>query len=356
MKFTHLDMLEFVVIMINNTPQEIYDYLKTVRNPVQFIDSRVDADALCSAFSLYHILKKHFGIELTICYEKNISKRYYEQLENFIEIPKIIENTNPNSYDFSKHDCLICTDSGSIYHLSSTSDFEKPQNIKVINIDHHEGNKGYGDYNYVKELGSACSVVYELLKKWEIKPNVQVANALLIGITLDTGFYNYNSTTALDFYYSGELIDLGAKHYDITWQLTFNENEADQKVRKIVFSNLVIDKKNKIAYTTITLDELRRNDLNLADSFLSPSDLIKKIQGIEFAFSVKEMENEINLFNISLRSHTEKYNSLELARKLDPNSGGHIMAAGAIIKADNIDSAVRLVIDTATNTKYQENS
>jgi nanoRNase/pAp phosphatase (c-di-AMP/oligoRNAs hydrolase) len=177
-------MLEFVVSMINNTPQEIYDFLRTIKNPVQFIDSRVDADALCSAFALYHVLKKHFDIELTLCYEKTISDRYTQQFEGFLEVPPFQENIDPKTYDFSKHDCLICTDSGSIHHLSNMSDFEKPQGIKILNIDHHEGNQGYGDLNYVKILGAACSVVYELLKKWDIKPEVQVANALLIGITL----------------------------------------------------------------------------------------------------------------------------------------------------------------------------
>lgn len=95
MKFNQVYMLEFGVTMINNTPQEIYNFITTLKNPVQFIDSRLDADALCSAIVLYHVFKSHFGVDLTLCYEKTISKRYIDQLEGFIEIPPILENIDP---------------------------------------------------------------------------------------------------------------------------------------------------------------------------------------------------------------------------------------------------------------------
>jgi phosphoesterase RecJ-like protein len=226
----------------------------------------------------------------------------------------------------------------------------------VLNIDHHSGNPGFGDYNYVKILGAACSVFYELLKKWQIQPEKQVANALLIGIILDTGFYSYNSTTSLDFLHSSELINFGAEHYKITWKLTFNETEADSKLRKLVFDNLVTDHQKRVAYTTITLDDLRDLDLNIDDSYLSPSDLIKTIQGIDFAFAVKELNRDTKEFSISIRGHTEDFNCITLAKMLNPKSGGHTMAAGANIKAESIEDAVQIVIDTADKFRSQENS
>jgi nanoRNase/pAp phosphatase (c-di-AMP/oligoRNAs hydrolase) len=97
-------------------------------------------------------------------------------------------------------------------------------------------------------------------------------------------------------------------------------------------------------------------DLNLDDSFLSPSDLIKKLQGIDFAFTVKEIADESNMFNISIRSHNEEFSSLGLAKMLNPNSGGHIMAAGANVKANSTQDAIRIVIDTATKIRSQDNS
>ncbi len=342
--------------MANSSADEIYLGLKRIKNPVQFIDSRIDVDAFCSALAMYHILKEHFGITLTLCYEKSIPQRYYELVKDLIEVPQIKQNCIPKFYDFSKHDSMICTDTGNLAHVSGISEFVRPENILIFDIDHHAANKGYGDFNYVKELGSACTVIYELLKKWRVQPDKQIATSLLAGIITDTGFYKYNSTTEQDFEYSSELIEYGASHFKISWNLNFNQTIDDINLKKLIFNNLTIDLKNKIAYTTITLKELEDNHIDMDNSAIAPSDEIKSIKGIDYAFTVKEIISDEYSHNISVRSRIEDFNCIALVKLLNPISGGHKMAAGANIKAKSIDDAISLVIDTAKKVKSQENS
>jgi len=112
-------------------------------------------------------------------------------LKGLVTIPTINENVDPSTYDFSKHDVLIFLDTGNLNHISPIGDFVKPSGITLVDIDHHAGNTGYGDFNCVKAYGSACTVLFELIKAWQFTIDIETLNAILIGIMLDTGFYQY---------------------------------------------------------------------------------------------------------------------------------------------------------------------
>ncbi|OGC76750.1 hypothetical protein A2619_02420 [candidate division WWE3 bacterium RIFOXYD1_FULL_39_9] len=333
--------------MHNNSPKEIYEILKNSKRPICCMDSRFDFDALCSPLALREALKKEFDTDLTITNIDSLSRRTREVTQGIFDISPVHENTPPETIDFSEHDLLIVIDSGQLSHISTDDNFQLKSDIKILNIDHHESNPYYGHYNYVKIYGAACTVLYELLKEMGIKVDFEMAKYLLLGIITDNGFFQYNSTGAIDLRTSAELMDMGVNMYDYVWRLTFNEDFEDMKLMGLVYSNLKIDHKNRTAYSTLLLKDINDRGIKLKETVYATADLIKKLKDVNYVFTVEEVSEGEDLFNISLRSHYKQIDVSKIAVAL--GGGGHKMASGVNIPAKTAEEAIAKIIETAEN-------
>lgn len=141
---------------------------------------------------------------------------------------------------------------------------------------------------------------------------------------------------------ASDLIKLGAKSYELTWKLTFNEKLQDMKLKGLVYSNLVVDTAAKVGYSTLSLAELDARGIKLEQTTYGPSDMLKRLEGVDFIFVIRESETEQENFNVSFRSHTANYDVLSIAKHF--GGGGHVMAAGAAIKAKSVKEAVDIVL------------
>jgi bifunctional oligoribonuclease and PAP phosphatase NrnA len=335
-------------------PKDILHALLTSKNPVCFIDSRIDFDAICSALALRYVLKNNYNKNLLLNFEGHINEDWTDKCSEFFTIEGINEGLDINKYDFSQHDLLICLDTGNLEHIALSYEFTPPLWIDIVNIDHHEQNPVYGTYNYVKKYGSACTVLTELFDKWNIKIDKTLANILTLGIITDTGFLQYNGTTYHDLHFIAELVKAGANYYPLIHTLTFNDNEKDMLLRKIAYDNMHISKKHRAIYTIITNADLEKNGITMDDSYVSPADLLKQLKGVDFSFAVHELP-EPNVYKVSIRAHDESFDALKLA-KTAGQGGGHHMAAGVHVKAENIEEAISKILTTSEQIRYQENS
>ena len=70
----------------------------------------------------------------------------------------------------------------------------------VINIDHHQGNTGYGTVNWFDPSAAACAeMVYDLIVALGVPLTPTIATHLYVGILTDTGSFHYSGITSRTF-------------------------------------------------------------------------------------------------------------------------------------------------------------
>ena len=80
----------------------------------------------------------------------------------------------------------------------------------VINIDHHQGNTGYGTVNWFDPSAAACAeMVYDLIVALGVPLTPAIATHLYVGILTDTGSFHYSGITARTFDICRVLVDAG---------------------------------------------------------------------------------------------------------------------------------------------------
>jgi phosphoesterase RecJ-like protein len=80
----------------------------------------------------------------------------------------------------------------------------------VINIDHHQGNTGYGTINWFNPSAAACAeMVYDLIVALGVPLTPTIATHLYVGILTDTGSFHYSGITSRTFDICRTLVDAG---------------------------------------------------------------------------------------------------------------------------------------------------
>jgi len=81
----------------------------------------------------------------------------------------------------------------------------------VINIDHHLGNKLYGEVNFLDlDAPSVGEMVLRMSKHLGVEIDADIATAMYVSLATDTGFFRYSNTTMRAFDGAREMIVAGA--------------------------------------------------------------------------------------------------------------------------------------------------
>ena len=117
--------------------------------------------------------------------------------------------------------------------------------------------------------------------------------------------------------------------------------------KAVIYSNLKLNKENKIAWSSISLKEMNEKGITSLEGLYPACDLIKQLEGIDFAFVIKESETNPGTYKASLRSHEPYYDVSKIAVAL--GGGGHKTASStAVLKdAKTIQEAASIVFETA---------
>lgn len=323
----------------NSSATEIKQAITNAKNILINMDTRFDFDAVCSVLLFQYVLKNNFNKDSTIIFSSKLKPDAYKLLD----VSKIIENTDISQLNVVEYDLIIALDSGDGNHISVKEDYKTPEGIEVINIDHHKGNDYFGDKNYVSYLASNTSNLYKLFTEMGIEIDKHMGRLIALGLLTDSAFFMLDTVTSFDFRVAADLKDLGVDFDELIFQLTSNEPLDNLLLKELVISNLKVSAIKKYAYSTVTLDELSERGINEGNTFATPSDILKRLDSVDFVFVV--VEKEIGKYKLTFRSHLPTYDVSKLANAFE--GGGHKGAAGAILRGKyaDIESAVAKVLD-----------
>lgn len=194
-------------------------------------------------------------------------------------------------------------------------------------IDHHATNPEYGRYNLVNRKECACCVVaYEVICAMGIGMTADIGTCLFMGMSTDTGHFQYPYTTAAAFAAAAHLREIGVDVSYITRKLYRTQPVARVNLTRIAYQKLRFELDGQVGVIELTREDYASTGCTTAQG----DGLVNKaleVEGVRMAVLASERENGIKM---SLRAvEPDTVNDIAVLF----GGGGHAQAAGCTIEA-----------------------
>ncbi len=240
---------------------------------------------------------------------------------------------------FDDCDLVIIIDTNSYVQLPQFDEWIRKTHKKVLVIDHHVTADNLGDVELIDTTAAAAGeIVFDLFKYagWPITG--EVAEALFVALSTDSGWFKFSNADSRIFRNAAELIDAGAQPAVIYQKLyqNFSPHRMNLLVRMLQTIDLHFD--NRLAMQHIMRSDFDdtgatgRDTENLIDE-------CQRIGSVEVAALFVELSD--GGFRCSLRSKGGM-DVQQIARKF--GGGGHKKASGVNLPGP-LDRAKKLIID-----------
>lgn len=319
------------------------ELLSIPQNVVITTHFKPDADALGSSLALAGFLKK-LGHKISVITPSdypdflswmpgNDEVIVYEKGKTDYNVKNLIKDA----------DIIFCLDFSA---LSRINDLEKPvefSKAKKVMIDHHTNPENFSDFEFHNTKAAATTeLIYNLIEDLGKKCllDTDIGECIYAGLMTDTGSFRHPSTTSRVHQIAGELIELGVNTNKVH-RLIFDSNTED----RLKFLGFMLSEKlkvlpeYKVAYFTVTNDELRRFNSQTGDT----EGIVNyglTLKGISMAAIIVERPEAIKMSFRSIESVA--VNDIAATHF---NGGGHRNASGG--KTEGIGLA-------ATEAKFLE--
>ncbi|MGN7760347.1 DHH family phosphoesterase [Paenibacillus sp. 22594] len=289
-----------------------------------------DGDAVSSTLAVGWLLSC-LGKKYTMLNEGPIPQRM-EYLWHAGEIVNLADGGLPRQYQN-----VICVDCADFQRVGLTQRHFATDAL-IVNIDHHPTNNGYGYVTLIKpDAAATAEILFDLLKTFEVKWDIDIATALYTGLLTDTGGFRYSNTSPKVMAAVSELLELGVNGPMLAETLLEEMTLAQVKVLNRALSTLQLSPEGEIAWVSVTPQDML--DCEAANEDLEGIvNYPRNIRGVEVGILFKVIHERA--VKVSLRS-AGKVDVAALAQSF--GGGGHTRAAGARIDA-TLEDAIPMVL------------
>jgi bifunctional oligoribonuclease and PAP phosphatase NrnA len=193
----------------------------------------------------------------------------------------------------------------------------------VINIDHHQGNTGYGAINWFEPTAAACGeMVFDLVNALGVPLTPEIATHIYLAILTDTGSFHYSSISPRTFDICRQTLEAGVDPVAVARSVYDSNNMGRLKLFGAVLSAMQIDPSGRIAIVYLDHEMARAAGGTYEDTegLINLPLTVKEIQSVVFF-----KQDEGDRFRVSMRSKGD-IDIAAVAREFD--GGGHRNAAG----------------------------
>ncbi len=288
-----------------------------------------DADALGSLLGLADILE-HMGKKVVRYLEEPVAP-HYRFFAGCGKVETDIDKVRDFVSNAADDIMAIALDCGDKERLGKSG----PGLMKIrpfMVIDHHRGNKGFGDISWVEaHCSSTGEMIYSLARALGANISFKAAECLYAAISSDTGSFKYESTGSSTFSVAKELVQLGVRPEVISSNLYDNYTLGRLRLMQEVLASLEIHGKDKVAVIRVSQGMLERTYTTMLDTehFINLPRSIRSIDVVVFLKQVTE-----DSVSVSLRAKGNCDVSLVAAKF---GGGGHRNAAGFRMHGKSMD-------------------
>lgn len=304
---------------------------------------RPDGDALGSTFGLAHLLMM-MGKEV-LCYLEQPVTGVYSFLTSNIPIETDFDRVLAfANFANQPGDDLVAValDCGDLGRLGDNGpELSKIQPFVVI--DHHQGNKGFGDLHWVEPYRSSTGeMIYDLAEELGLADELsqEAAQCLYTAIVTDTGSFRYDSTTSRTFAIAGRLIDQGVTPATVCQRLFDNATFGSLHLTQAVLASLQTYLDNQVAVIRVTRQMLKETGTSYEDAE-GLVDFPRSVKEVRVAVFLKEGEPNTDQISISMRAKGD-CDVAEVAAQF--SGGGHRNAAGCRVLGKTMDEVCAMLI------------
>lgn len=283
---------------------------------------RPDGDTIGSAAALCRALRA-LGKSAFILENEQFTPRFAPFLEGLV-CKNLPENAFAVAVDIASESLL-------------SFDAARLDLLPLLAIDHHGGNS-LACPKLVEADKAACGeIVFALIRELDVCLDRQMAEALYVALSTDTGCFRYANVTANTLRTAAELVEAGADIAPIN-RLFFDT----RSLSRLKLEARLTESTQFYADGLVGLCVLPKSWLDelgvCEDDIDSISGFARSIEGVEIGIMIREVENGIG--KLSVRTGL-RYNAAEFCARL--GGGGHAGAAGASVPG-GIECAKREIL------------
>ena len=286
----------------NNTLAEIADFLKTLDRVAVTTHVGADGDAIGASAALVRLMHK-LGAEAVFCHAEEV-QGYLAWLlpeEALTELP-------------AGHDLLVADTS-----RADRTGVAVPEAGARLNVDHHEDNPLYAEYNLVNPRAAATAeIVADLYAELGVPIDRPTAEALYVGIKTDTGGFNFRNISPRAHELVADLLRAGVVPAEVNERINRRGNIEQLRIVGVSLANAV--QYGKALISTVEDADYERTGATEVESKES-IDQLRTVEGVDVVAHLREVPQGTKG---SLRSETVDVG--EVARHF--GGGGHRLAAG----------------------------
>jgi phosphoesterase RecJ-like protein len=210
---------------------------------------------------------------------------------------------------------------------------------QILNIDHHVDGGNYGTVNLVvPDAAASAQIIASIYERMGVDFDLPSAEALYVGLVVDTGRFRYSNTTPEVFLLAAKLISAGVKP-DIISDKLFYQTSLENKIGLAkVLESIELHFNGRVASANLDygfLSSPTAKDLDTEGFVNQPLSL----KGVDAAFLIRESEK--GKTRVSLRSRSDDMDVNKIAQTF--GGGGHVRASGCRIEGTIPDVKSKLL-------------
>ena len=208
---------------------------------------------------------------------------------------------------------------------------------RLVNIDHHQRDRGIGDLVYVEPTEAAtCMIIFRLLKELDIALDQKIATAIYGGILGDTGGFRHANTDSEVLFVASELLKFGLNPAAMAREIFSSQPLGFLRLLGFALANLQTSQGGRLVWMTVSFEQFCEFGVDPKNSDHLVS-FARMLDTSEIAIVFRETNpGEIR---VGLRANHADVGSL--ARHI--GGGGHKLASGATILGDLQEVATKVV-------------
>jgi phosphoesterase RecJ-like protein len=305
-----------------------------------------DPDAVCSAYAFQELLKK---IKPNLKIEIGTGEGVSRLARNLLRFLPIYVNLNPN---IDNAQMIVLLDTNTVQQLGPLAEKVTRAKIPIIVIDHHSAHPETMKLCTLcitnEEASSTCDIIYDFYKEENLKPQINVAKALFLGMAFDTRhFVLANSST---FKAVADIVDSGVIAPEVLSMLAMPMDFSERVARIKACRRAKVVRIDK---WIIALSQVSAFQASAARALIDIGAHVSAVAG------QKDNRVEISLrctreFAKNAHIHLGKDVAKKLGEFLDGQGGGHAMAAGVNGKGNleaGLNYCLNLLKDNLTKNK-----
>jgi phosphoesterase RecJ-like protein len=215
---------------------------------------------------------------------------------------------------------------------------------RLINVDHHPTNDGFGDVNLIEpDATSTAEIVYRILKHTGYELSRDVGKCLYTGVITDTGCFRFSGVNSSTLHLAAEILESGFDSYEITRHVY-----EEYPLRRLELERLVLDRMQILLDGRLVISTLFADDFSRLGAPISESEnLVNRLReshGVEVGVLLTQLSEET--CRASLRSKG-RIDVAAIAQSL--GGGGHKNAAGlrSTLPVDELRARIAGAVEAA---------